>query len=183
MNLYQLWGVEDRPAPEPDCFIVPSYTLKDRETPALMTRSQIEKAVSWQRRFPKAKVIFSTGDAQGLGVADAAVMSAYARSIGLPEAAILQETKSKNTYENLLFSRRMADEFAFKQSVLVLYDLHARRVLAIAAKMAWKNLYWLSASAPGEGADGIKWFRTFSRPAILVYEILGMVYSRWKAWL
>lgn len=181
--MFQFWQVTEKQPREPDCFIVPSYALKDRDTPTLMTRSQIETAVSWQRQFPKAKVIFSTGDTQGLGLPDSAVMAAYGRELGLPAEAVLEEDQSRDSYENLLFSRRIVREQEFKQPALVLYDLHARRVLAIAQKMEWQDLHWLTASSPGDGAKGIKWLRTFSRPAILIYELLGMAYSRWKGWL
>ena len=148
-----------------------------------MTRSQIKKAVSHQRQFPAAKIIFSTGDTQGLGLPDSTAMAAYARELGLPAAAVIEEDHSRNTYENLLFSRKIVDEKGFKQPTLVLYDLHARRVLATARKMGWQQLYWLTSSSSGDGAHGIKWLRTFSRPAILLYEILGIVYSRAKGWL
>ena len=177
------WLVEERQPLKPDCFIVPSYALKNRDKPTLMTRSQIETAVSWQERFPSAKIIFSTGDTQGLGIPDSMVMAAYARELGLPPEAVLEEDRSRNTYENLLFCRQIVQEMGFTQPTLVLYDLHARRVLAIAGKMGWQDLYWLTTSSAGEGAKGIKWLRTFSRPAILLYELLGMAYSRWKGWL
>lgn len=149
----------------------------------MMTRAQIETAVSWQRRFPDAKVLFSTGDSQGLGIPDAVVMAAYARQLGLPTGAILLEERSRNTWENLAYSRQMIAELDLRQPTLVLYDLHARRVLAIARKMGWQDLYWLTAYSKGDGAHGIKWLRTFSRQVMLLYELLGMVHGRWKGWL
>lgn len=181
--MVEFWLAEEKLPRDPDCFIVPSYALKDRDTPTLMTRAQIETAMSWQHRFPAAKIIFSTGDTQGLGVTDAEVMAAYALKQGLEPTAVVQEGDSTNTYENLLFSRHLIQELGYKRPALVLYDLHARRVLAIAQKMGWSEITWITISSPGEGAKGIKWIRTFSRPAILVYEMVGMVYSRWKGWL
>ena len=151
--------------------------------PTLMTRAQIETAVFNQCLFPQAKIIFSTGDTQGLGVPDSTVMARYALEIGLAPEAILEEDQSTNSYENLLYSRELVTKYGYRQPVLVLYDLHARRVLATAKKMGWTNLHWLSATSPGEGAKGIKRLRTFSRPAILLYEWLGILYSRWKGWI
>jgi uncharacterized SAM-binding protein YcdF (DUF218 family) len=181
--MFGSWLVDERPPADPDCLIVPSYALKDRRTPTRMTCAQIEMAVDWQRRFPQAKVIFSTGDTQGLGVADAAVMARYACQLGLPQEAAVEEGQSTNTYENLVYSCRLAKQMACERPALVLYDLHARRVLAIARKMGWIEPQWISASSPGEGAQGIKWLRTFSRPAILLYELLGMVYSKLRGWV
>ena len=183
MNLYKWWRVEDNPAPNPDCFIVPSYALKDGRTPTRMTRAQIETAVSWQKRFPEAIIIFSTGDTQGLGIPDAKVMADYARGLGLPETAVVEEGESENTFENLVYAKKIMADHGCRQPILVIYDLHARRVLAIARKMGWEDLFWISATSPGEGAKGIKWLRTFSRPAILIYEWLGMAYSKTKGWV
>jgi uncharacterized SAM-binding protein YcdF (DUF218 family) len=95
----------------------------------------------------------------------------------------LLEDRSRNTWENLFYSRQIIADHNLRQPALVLYDLHARRVLAVARKMGWRDLYWVSAFSKGDGAHGIKWLRTFSRPAMLLYELLGMVYSRWKGWL
>ena len=183
MNLYAWWCIADREIDEPDCFIVPSYALKDRETPTLMTKAQIEKAVGLQRQFPDTIIIFSTGDTQGLGIPDSAVMAAYARELGAPQSSIVEEGESKNSAENLLFSQDIMQDKGVRRPILVLYDLHARRVLAIARKMGWQDIGWVSVTSPGEGAEGIKWLRTFSRPAILLYELVGMVYSKLMGWI
>ena len=78
------WIIPDNPPPNPDCFIILSYALKDKSTPTRPTRALIEFAAKLQQKFPNAKIIMSTGDNQKLGVSNAAVMAAYARSRGPP---------------------------------------------------------------------------------------------------
>ncbi len=85
-----------------------------------MTRAQIETAVYNQRLFPRAKIIFSTGDTQGLGLPDSSVMARYALEIGLSQEAVIEEDQSTNSYENLLYSRRLVTAHGFQQPVLVL---------------------------------------------------------------
>jgi len=62
MRIGSFWTIPDNPPANPDCFIIPSYALRDRSQPTLPTRAQIELACQWWSRFPQAKLIMSTGD-------------------------------------------------------------------------------------------------------------------------
>ena len=183
MRVSATWAITDKPPVQPDCFIVPSYTMKNRYKPAAPTRAQINLAVDWWRRFPMAKIIMATGDAQGLGVPDSAIMAAYGLTLGLPPQAIIEEDRSENTFENLLFSAEILLRHHFRQPTLVTYDLHTRRVVAMARRLGWRDFYWLSATSTADGAAGVKWLRTFSRPGMLAYELLATVYSKRKGWM
>jgi len=67
--------IHDRPPSNPDCFVIPSYALKDRTLPTLPTRAEIELAFEWWKTFPEAKLIMCTGDNQGLGIPNSTVMA------------------------------------------------------------------------------------------------------------
>jgi uncharacterized SAM-binding protein YcdF (DUF218 family) len=125
----------------------------------------------------------STGDSQGLGISEAEIMARYAFSLDIPAERIIKEDLSMNTHENLSNSWKIVTKHDFKQPTIVAFDLHTRRVVNIAKKLGWKELYWLSAFSRGERAYGYKGVRTFSRPAILCYEIAVTVYSRIIGWL
>ena len=64
----KLWLVPDNPPTRPECFVVPSYALRNADRPTRPTRSSLELAAEWWRRFPDALIIVSTGDNQRLGV-------------------------------------------------------------------------------------------------------------------
>jgi uncharacterized SAM-binding protein YcdF (DUF218 family) len=177
------WIIPDRPPSAPDCFVIPSYALKDRSTPTKPTAAEIRLAVDWWRRFPRSSLIMCTGDNQRLGVTNASVMAAYALRLGVPEANVIQEDQSVNTYENLYQARQIIGEKGFQQPTLVTLDLYTRRAVATARKMGWKDFHWLSVYSSGEPAYGYKWIQTHSRFTLYLYEVLAMVYSRMAGWV
>jgi len=62
-------------------------------------------------------------------------MASVARTAGVPEDAIQVETKSRNTYENLLFTRELIARHQ-GQAWLVTSAVHMRRAMAVARKLA-----------------------------------------------
>jgi uncharacterized SAM-binding protein YcdF (DUF218 family) len=177
------WTLPDSPPSHPDCFVVPSYALKDRFTPTKPTIAEIEMAVEWWRRFPSSSLIMCTGDNQRLGISNASVMAAYAVRLGVPPAHVIEEDRSLNTYENLHYALQIIRERNFQQPTLVTLDLYTRRAVATARKMGWKDFYWLSVYSSGEPAYGYKWFQTHSRFTLYVYEVLAMMYSKMVGWV
>jgi uncharacterized SAM-binding protein YcdF (DUF218 family) len=127
--------------------------------------------------------LVSTGDNQRLGITNAAVMAAYAISLGVPRERIIEEDRSHNTYENLLYSGQIIVRQGFRQPALVTLDLYTRRAVGTARKLGWPALYWLSVFSPGEPAAGYKALQTASRLTILCYELCAMAYSRVVGWV
>jgi vancomycin permeability regulator SanA len=177
------WCIADRPPSAPGCFVVPSYALRDTTTPTRPTRSQIELAADWWRRFPEAMIIMSTGDNQRLGVSNATVMAAYAVRLGVPQNRVIEEDQSRNTLENLVNCRQIIDDRSLRQPTLVTFDLYTRRAVAVARRLGWRDCFWLSATAPGEPAAGWKRWQTRSRTSILCYEVAATVYCRLAGWI
>ena len=176
------WIIPDNPPPNPGCFIIPSYALVDGQRPTRPTRAQIEHACEWWRRFPKAKIIMSTGDNQRLHVPNSRVMAEYALGLGIPRESLIEEDRSLNTYENLLYSMEIVRGLSLQQPTLVTLDLYTRRAVATARKLGWTDFYWLSVYAPGEPAYGWKFLQTYSRLTIFCYEMGAMMYSKMVGW-
>lgn len=182
-RLQELWTIADRPPSNPDCFIIPSYALKNRALPTKPTQAQIELAYEWWKRFPRAKLIMSTGDNQRLGISNAKVMADYAARLGVPRENLIEEDRSRTTYENLLCSMDIIQAQGLRQPTLVTLDLYTRRAVATARRLGWKDFYWLSVYSKGEPAYGYKWLQTHSRATILLYELGAMIFSRIVGWV
>jgi uncharacterized SAM-binding protein YcdF (DUF218 family) len=157
--------------------------LKDRSLPNKPTRAQIGLAFEWWQMFPQAKLIMSTGDNQGLGIPNSAVMADYAVGLGLPRENVIEEERSLNTHQNLRYSMEIIQQQGFKQPTLVTLDLYTRRAVATAKKQGWKDFYWLSVFSEGEPAYGYKWLQTHSRLTIFCYEVAAMAFSRIVGWI
>lgn len=182
IGIARLWIIADNPPSDPHCFVIPSYALKDHSLPNKPTRAQIELACKWWKKFPHAKLIMSTGDNQRLGIANSTVMAEYAMKLGVPRENIIEEDRSRNTYENLLYSMEIIEEGHLKQPTLVTLDLYTRRVVATARKLGWRDFYWFSVFSEGQPAYGYKRLQTYSRFTIFCYEIAAMVYSKIVGW-
>jgi uncharacterized SAM-binding protein YcdF (DUF218 family) len=178
----RVWTVTDHPPSEPECFVIPSYALRDRSLPTRPTRAQIELACEWWRAFPRAVLIMSTGDNQHLGVPNSTVMAEYARRLGVPPAQIIEEDRSRNTVQNLRYAWAIVRAHRYRQPTLVTLDLYTRRAVATAHRMGWQEVYWLSVYSRGEPAYGVKALQTYSRATILCYEVLAMAYSKLAGW-
>jgi len=181
-GLSDWWCIDDKPPSHPDCFVIPSYALKNRYLPTRPTRAQIELAYGWWTRFPDAYLIMSSGDNQRLGVTNAQVMADYAVGLGVPREKIIEEDRSLNTYENLLYCLEIIKAKGLKQPTLVTLDLYTRRAVATARKLGWTDFYWLSAFSEGEPAYGYKWLQTHSRFTIFWYELFALLYSKVVGW-
>jgi len=175
--------IPDNPPIHPDCFVIPSYALKDRTLPTLPTRAQINLAVLWWKRFPGAKLIMSTGDNQNLDVTNAKVMAEYAFSQGVPQENVIEEDRSLNTWENLLYSMDIIQNEGLKQPTLVTIDLYTPRAVATAKKQGWRDFCWLSVYSKGVPRYGWKQIQTRSRLTIFCYECWATVYSRLVGWV
>lgn len=180
--IQRLWTIDDNPPGDPGCFVIPSYALKDRSLPTLPTRAQIELALEWWKKFPEAKLIMSTGDNQGLGIPNSRVMAEYAISLGLPRGNVIEEDRSLNTHQNLLYSMQIIEAQNLGPPTLVTLDLYTRRAVATARKQGWKNFHWLSVFSKGEPAYGYKWLQTYSRATLFCYEVGAMIFSKVVGW-
>jgi uncharacterized SAM-binding protein YcdF (DUF218 family) len=176
------WMIDDNPPSHPECFVIPSYALKNRSLPTKPTRAQIELAYTWWKEFPDAYLIMSSGDNQRLGVTNAQVMVDYAVGLGVPHEKIVKEDRSLNTYENLLYCLEIIEEKGLRQPTLVTLDLYTRRAVATARRLGWTDFYWLSAFSEGEPAYGYKWLQTHSRFTIFWYELFALLYSKVVGW-
>ena len=180
--LERYWLIPDNPPSDPGCFVIPSYALKNRVQPTKPTKAEIDLACVWWRRFPRATLVMSTGDNQGIGVPNAAVMADYAVTQGVPREHIIQEDRSRNTHENLRYSMDLIQAFDLGTPTLVTLDLYTRRAVATARRLGWKEFRWLSAFSEGDPAHGWKRLQTRSRTTILGYEIGAYLFSKMVDW-
>lgn len=179
----RVWSLSDKPPSRPGCFVVPSYALKDRSMPTRPTRAALDLAVDWWRHHQDAVIIVSTGDNQRLGITNAAVMAEYVIRTGVPRDHVIQEDRSRNTFENLVFSREIVTSAGYREPTLVTHDLYTRRAVAVARRIGWSDLSWVSAWSKGEPASGYKYFQTYSRLTIGCYEMAAMAFCRFRGWV
>jgi len=93
--------------------VLGSGLIRDQVPPLLANR--INKAIEFYRKQEAVRtpptIILSGGKGSDENLSEAEAMQAYAVDKGIPIEHTVQENQSKNTYENMVFSKRIMDEF------------------------------------------------------------------------
>jgi uncharacterized SAM-binding protein YcdF (DUF218 family) len=87
--------------------------------------------VGLARRYPQARILYTSGDASVLGdsLAEAPFVPPLLNSLGLPRERVVLETKARNTYENAVFARAMAQPKPGERWLLVTSAYHMPRAV------------------------------------------------------
>jgi len=114
----------------------------------------------------------------------AAGMSRVAQQMGVPEAAIMVESASLNTYENFLFSKPLLDQYG-GEVWLVTSALQMPRAMAVARKMGISAIAYPCDFHAEEHLNWRLWLPSNAGPAMLeeaLHELLGTLVYRLRGW-
>jgi uncharacterized SAM-binding protein YcdF (DUF218 family) len=126
------------------------------------------------------KILFSGGIVGQATVSEAAVMAQEARRLRVPAEGILQEKKAKNTHEQAVEVKKIADSLQAKSILLVTSFSHMKRSL-MAFEHAGFKVYPASADPNEKYADSaLGRLGLFPR---LFHEYGGIVYYKMKGWI
>ena len=163
-----------QPALDKDCIIILGcWFRKDGTLPPLL-RGRVDRALAFWRRQKaetgkEAILIPSGGQGRDETMPEAEAMRRYLLSKGFPEEAIRVEAKSKNTFENMAFSRKIVEELRPEgKTVFATTNYHVFR------SGVWAN----QAGFPVEGIGSkTKWWFW---PNAFMRECAGLLQKRWK---
>ncbi len=170
--LYQLYW----PRTDKDFIIVLGAGLMngDQVTPLLAQR--IDRGITfWKKQLEKnqkkAVVILSGGQGVDEKIPEGQAMKKYAISHGIPEKFSVAEIKSKNTFENMKFSKQIIDSFELQdpKTVFVSNNYHIFRAARYARQAGLK--------AEGIGSQTSKFFL----PNAVIREYLALL-SNQRNW-
>lgn len=95
------------------------------------------------RRYPSARIVFSGGSPFIKGSLSEADAAQYIfAQMGLAPERLTLERRSRNTQENILFSRRLAHPAPGSVWLLATSASHMPRAMAVAHRLGWKVLPW-----------------------------------------
>ena len=95
-------------------------------------------------RYPQARIVISGGSGDLLleGEGDAESAPRLLRALGIDAARILQEGRSRNTYENAVFSRELVQPQPGETWLLVTSAFHMPRSMALFRKAGFDVVAW-----------------------------------------
>ncbi len=106
-------------------------------------RKRLDTAVVYLRDNPGTKAVVSGGRGKDEWITEAEAMEHYLLGVGIKKARIIKEDKSRNTYENILFTKRLLEEG--KAVAIVTNGFHIYRSIQIAKKLGFTNIRGLAA--------------------------------------
>lgn len=114
--------------------------------------------VALARQFPKAKLVFTGGSGrldQTHKEADTA--REFFTSMGLPQLRIIFEDRSRNTFENGIFTHRLVKPKASERWLLITSARHMPRSIGVFRQLGWNTIpYPVDYHTEGVGKVGIQ---------------------------
>ncbi|HET7086082.1 MAG TPA: YdcF family protein [Rhizomicrobium sp.] len=106
------------------------------------------------RHYPDARLMFTGGSGRLEGAPLSEAETARYIFTELGQTRMILEDRSRNTYENILFSKAIAKPKPGETWLLVTSAMHMPRAMAIASKLGWPMLAWPSdyITAPDSGS-------------------------------
>jgi uncharacterized SAM-binding protein YcdF (DUF218 family) len=131
-RIYTYGWVSDS-TPADAAVVLGAAVYRDRPSPVF--RERINHAVDLYRSGRVGYLIFTGGFGPGDNFAESEAARDYAIASGVPAEAILIETVSTDTEENLAEAREIVAEMGFERILVVSDPLHMLRAMSIAADL------------------------------------------------
>ena len=131
-------GVVSASAPNPsaegDAAIVLGAAVWDDE-PSPVFAARIDHAITLYNRGQVTRLIFTGGLGEGDALSEGEAARLYAIDKGVPDDAILVESQSKTTMENLAGAHQIMDSEGLRSAVIVSDPYHLKRAGMIARRL------------------------------------------------
>jgi uncharacterized SAM-binding protein YcdF (DUF218 family) len=124
-------------------------------------------------------------------------MLSVMRMFAIPDEAIWLETKSRNSYENALFSRPLLEEKGINTILLVTSAIHMPRAVALFEKQGFKVIplptdfddtqqVWQEVTKPTlqvQLGNFLPTVENLQHTTLAMKEYIGLLVYRWQGWL
>ena len=127
-----------------------------------------------KKSAPACTLLLTGGDPRHNGISEAEVMRGDLVGIGIPEADILLEPKSNNTFQNAAFSSQIIRANAYDRVALVTSGTHLRRALKFFSHFRVDALGFPSEQAKATYFP-IPLAQNFSLADLAIHEYLGLL--------
>lgn len=157
-------------------------TDSSEQTRQLVSNDNMERMTAFielARAHPEAKLVFSggAGTFPPTERKEADMAQAYFRAIGFDDIRVIYERQSRNTHENAVLSKEVAQPAPGELWVLVTSAAHMRRAVATFAQAGWRVIAYPVDPGTGLAYDWRLWplavGRNFNALEEALKEIIG----------
>jgi len=143
---------------------------------------RVEAGFAAARHYPGARLVFSGGSGAlgGAPFSEAETARVLLAEMGQDPRQLTLEARSRNTYENILFSKEMVKPKPGEVWLLATAAMHMPRAMAIARKLDWPMTPWPSdyLTAPSGGGSLLSVTGNLSYIDYVVHEWVGLLAYR-----
>ena len=176
-----LMAARHKAGPVQDYLIILGCRFRKDGSLTPLLKGRVDRAIAFfkeQRDTTGKSAVFVPSGGQGSdeSMPEAEAMRRYLSAQGIPDELILVEDQSKNTYQNMAFSKKIIEEDFAKGT----HDAGAPRVLFSTTNYhvfrggVWASLAGLRAEGIGSPTKWWFWPNAFMR------ECIGLLQNRWK---
>ncbi len=134
-----LFGLTAKPK-KSDCIIILGCQVRGT-TLSQFLKKRLDKGIEIYNKGFADYIIVSGGQGPGEDITEAEAMKRYLISKGISENKIIVEDKSRNTMENLKYSKKLMVEKGFDMAIIVSNKYHLKRASVMAKKVGINASY------------------------------------------
>ena len=112
-----------------DYVIVLGAKVEKNKKPSRTLARRLDAAIDYLETYPNAKLVLSGGQGGNEPISEAVAMASYLTYNGISDESLYLEIQSRNTYENLVFSKALIDRVRIEERVQMA-DSPSENVLA-----------------------------------------------------
>jgi uncharacterized SAM-binding protein YcdF (DUF218 family) len=119
--------------------------LKIRHAPQTNIGSyRLVEGYAAARHYPDARIVFSGGSGalRGARFSESETARAILEEMGLDPRRLVLEARSRNTYENIVFTKQIVKPKPGEVWLLATSAIHMPRAMAVASKQGWPMVPW-----------------------------------------
>lgn len=139
-----------------DAAIILGHSLSDGRTPDIYLETRLESGLFLYKNGFCKKLIVTGGQGPKDKIPVAEAMKEWLIQKGVTESDIFTENTSKNTMENLQFSKQITDAQSIASVIIVTNDFHIYRAMLM-GKTLFSSVSGSAAPSPG-GIETIFWY-------------------------
>lgn len=140
-------GAYDHVGGDPQIMVVLGCQVRP-DGPSILLRDRLEEALDYLEDHPNMTVVVSGGQGSNEPTTEARAMADYLTARGIGEDRILLEDRSRNTSQNLRYTKELleAEGYDLSQGVLVVSNgFHLTRARMLAERTGYENVSTLAA--------------------------------------
>lgn len=166
-------------------FTAPDATCADRHIRLNDAAERLLEVLVLARRYPDARLVISGGGwAFAQGCSEAEQTARFLARYGFDMTRLELETRSRNTFENALFTYRQVRPQPDEVWLLVTSAVHMPRAVAVFERVGWRVVPW---PVDFIGTDTL-WHlpavidlpRRWRELDLVAHEVLGLLWYRWR---